>query len=235
MCRGVTYKPLLFDHLPKCGGSSLNRYLESNYLRRKTYSLHHRNHGSLVEEFLKMSESKRYSYNLIKGHRAHELVDYVAPECLKVTVFREPIDRVVSHYYYAKGKVDHYLHRRIVEGEMDLAEYVKSGVSAELSNWYTVHFSGLSAEEVKINPEKAAKEAMQIVRGKYDIVGFLEEFDAFLSQLKRQAGFIHDFPSRRANVTKDRLCLTDIDPGVLEVVEEYNRADVLLYRALLSQ
>ena len=90
---------ILFDHLPKCGGSSLNKYLEMHYPRRRTFSIDGYHPEVSVEKFKNLSKKNRHGYDLVKGHLAHELLDYVHPECLKVTVLREPVDRIISHYY----------------------------------------------------------------------------------------------------------------------------------------
>ena len=115
-------RKILFDHLPKCGGSSLNAYLEAHYPMRKRFSIG-RNPTASVDEFKAFSRYKRHGYDLVKGHLAHKLLDYAHPECLKITVFREPVDRIVSHYYYAKRNETHYLYSKILKSRMNLEEY----------------------------------------------------------------------------------------------------------------
>ena len=84
------YKKILFDHLPKCGGTSLNKYLEVNYPSQKIFSINGLNPRVSIDEFKKLPISKRYEYDLVKGHAGNQLLDYVHPGCLKVTVLREP-------------------------------------------------------------------------------------------------------------------------------------------------
>ena len=75
-------RKILFDHLPKCGGSSLNVYLEAHYPKRKTFSTNGLNPTASVDDFKNLSQRKRHGYDLVKGHLAHNLLEYAHPECL---------------------------------------------------------------------------------------------------------------------------------------------------------
>ena len=102
-------KKVFFDHVPKCGGTSVTDYLQDHYLRRKTFSVKTHDASASIESFKTKSQETRYKYDFVKGHNAHKLIDHVNPECIKVTVLREPLDRIISHYYYAKRVPAHYL------------------------------------------------------------------------------------------------------------------------------
>jgi len=51
-------KRVLFDHLHKCGGSSLNKYLETHYPRRKIFSTNGRKPELSIEKFKSFSGLK---------------------------------------------------------------------------------------------------------------------------------------------------------------------------------
>lgn len=227
-------KKTLFDHLPKCAGSSLNQYLQKQYLRRKTYSIDAQNMDGSIARFMAMSESKRHSYDLIKGHRAHELLDYAHPDCLKITVFRDPVDRIVSHYYYVKQQERHPLHDFAITADMTLAHYVKEGDSEELRNWYTSHFTGLNEGDIGCAPKKSQDEAFDIVTTKYDIIGFLDDFQSFVKELKIAAGYTDDYVDSRVNVTRVRPVLSQVAESDKDAVMQANAVDIHLYDQLKS-
>jgi len=231
LCFLSTEKPrkVLFDHLPKCGGASLNRYLGTHYPRRKTFSLDGQNPSLSVNKFKSLSERDRYGYDLIKGHLAHELLDYIYPECLKVTVLREPLDRIISHYYYAKRTPSHYLYSKIHQSGMGLEEYATSNLSDELRNWYTTHFSGLSLDDVERRPEESIAKALEVILKRYDIVGFVDNFSSFLETLRSQAK-LRDAYKERVNVTQEREKLSHIEESVMNKIREVNKIDIVLYR-----
>ena len=82
---------------------------------RKTFHINGANPISSTNYFRQLSEKRRFKYELVYGHCAQKIIEYIDPYSLKITVLREPIDRIVSHYYYAKSNPNHYLHKQIVK------------------------------------------------------------------------------------------------------------------------
>jgi len=223
-------RKILFDHLPKCGGTSLNVYLEAHYPRRKTFSINGINPTASVEYFKNLPQRKRHGYDLVKGHFAHELINYAHPECLRVTVLREPVDRIISHYYYAKRTQSHYLYSKIHSSKMSLEEYATSDLSGELRNWYTTHFSGLTVDAAELNPEESITNAVDVLINRYDIIGFLDNFSSFTENLRNQAGLRYKYQNRKVNVTQARPALNDVPQSVITKIKKVNHLDIALYR-----
>lgn len=223
---------ILFDHLPKCGGSTLNTYLGKHYPQRRIFSIIGSNPWASVGEFKGGSEHKRYKYDLIQGHHAKQLIDFVHPDCLKVTVLREPIDRIISHYSYARTRPKHYLYQKIHQSNMSLDNYVTSGISPELRNFYTTHFSGLTIDDAESNPEKAINSALEMVLNTYDIVGSLDNFPAFTERLRDQAGLRYKYQNTRENVTKGRVSIDDVPMSTISTIEQVNHLDMILYKKI---
>jgi hypothetical protein len=225
-------RKIIFDHLPKCGGSSLNKYLQAHYPRRKIFSINGLDPISSVDEFKNYSISKRNSYDLVKGHLANQLFDFVHPESIKVTVLREPIDRIVSHYFWAKRTPQHYLYTKIHDSEMNLEDYVTSGISEELRNWYTTHFSGLTVDDAEKNPDKAINRAIEVIMRAYDIIGLLDNLSFFLGTLRKKARLRYSFHNEKVNATRGRIAVHDIQQSIITKIEQANHLDVALYRKI---
>lgn len=224
-------KKILFDHLPKCGGSSLNYYLAKHYPRRKTFSLNGADPESSVKKFINKSQRERFSYDLIKGHLAHELLDYAPHACIKVTVLRDPVERIVSHYYYAKSTPKHYLYSKIHDANMNLEDYVSSNIGGELHNWYTTHFTGLSVEEVQSNQVNSLENAHEVIK-KYDIVGFLDKYADFINKLQNKANLRYSYSDKKINVTCKKPLLKEIPKDTLKLIHDANIVDIKLYNRL---
>lgn len=225
-------RKILFDHLPKCGGSTLNTYLEAHYPSRRTYSTDGWEPEKSVEEFKRFSKHKRYGFHLVKGHLANELIDLAHPECLKITVFREPVDRLVSHYFFAKETPRHYLYPKIHALALSLEAYIESGLSGELRNWYTTHFTGLSLSEAEADPENSVKLAFDNVSRKYDVIGFLDSFTVFTSTLRERAHLRLTYQNKKANVTKKRVALAEVEQSAINKIKQINHLDIELYKRL---
>lgn len=225
-------RKILFDHLPKCGGSSLHAYLEKEYPQRKIFSIDGGNPQESAAKFKSLPQAKRYAYDLVKGHIANQLIEFAHPACLKVTILREPVDRIVSHYYYAKSTPEHYLYPKIRKSGMSLESYASSGISTELRNWYTTHFSGLSIEAAEANPEDAIENAMKVLLNDYDIVGLLENYSSFAERLRQQAGLRYQYQNEKVNPTQGRVSINDVPKSTIRVIEQINHLDVVLYRKI---
>ncbi len=227
-------KKVLFDHLPKCGGSSLNLYLQAHYSRRKTFIISGLDPAASVKAFQSLSQSRRYEYDLVRGHLGREFLNYVHPECVVVTMMREPTNRIISHYYYAKRRKTHYLHSEIHKLNMTLEQYATSDLSAELRNWYVAHFSGLVPSDIEANPNDSLAKAVEVLTARYDIIGFLDEFETFIESLRCVAGLRENYNGIKSNVTTDRPPIQDIPQATIETIKDVNHLDIKLYQRIKS-
>ena len=233
--RNYTAGRVLFDHLPKCAGSAIDTYLGAQYPRRHVFKTDPNFPRESVAKFRKMSEIDRFRYRLVVGHMAHDLVELVHPETTKLTILREPIDRIVSHYYYVLQQDQHYLHDRVVGENIKLEQYATLGLSEELSNWYTTHFTGWTLDEVNRNPTGALKCALEVVTQKYDIVGFQNDLPGVAEQIRTAARFTDAFENAMTNQTRKRLSLREISDEARKSIGGANAVDLDLYSALERQ
>lgn len=229
------HKPnrILFDHLHKCGGSSLNNYLETHYPARKVFSTNGRRPEKSVKEFQNLPQSKRYQYLLIKGHLANQLIDYIHPDHLKITLLRNPVDRIVSLYYYAKESPKHNLYLEINQAGMSLEDFATSDITIEVRNRYTTHFAGLSPIDVELHPKNALNTAINTIK-EYDVIGFLDDFVNFTDSLRLQAELKYKYDNKRINVTKKRAAIDEIPLSVINTIKEINYLDLELYEKIRS-
>lgn len=223
---------MLFDHLPKCGGMTVNRYLKSQYRYRKIYQIDGRNPQNSVCVFKSLPEARRFDYDLVLGHLAYELIDFVHPDTISLTIFRDPVDRIISHYHYVKQYSNHYLHDLVTSKKMTLEEYVTSGISDELRNWYVTHFLGVAIDEAENLPDWSVTEAYRIVTNRYHVIGFLDDLVTVMNSLGREVGYRRRFQNTYLNKTASRPAKHEIDASVLNTIKQVNFLDVELYSRL---
>ena len=228
------YSPgrVLFDHLPKCAGSAIDAYLGSHYPKRLVFKTDPNQPRSSVAKFKELSTEERHRYRLVVGHMAHDLVDLVHPETTTLTILREPVDRIVSHYFYVLQQEQHYLHERVVKDNIQLEDYATLGLSDELENWYTTHFTGLTIEQVEQDPQAALEHAIDLIAEKYDIIGFQTNLPDVAERLQRAACFGDAFENALTNQTRKRLSLREISDQARQSIADANAVDVKLYTAL---
>lgn len=227
-----TPQKVLFDHLPKCGGTTVEHYLKSQYRTKKIYMIDGQNPQYSVTVFKSLPEAKRYNYDFVYGHLADELHDFVHPDTTFLTIFRDPVDRIMSHYYYVRRKPNHYLHDIVTSKNMTLEEYATSGLSVELRNWYVTHFLGISTDEAESRPDWSVAEAYRIVKDRYHVIGFLDNLDTAMNILGNEVGYRKRFQNSFRNKTSRRPGMNELDVSVLKIIEQVNFLDVELYGQL---
>jgi hypothetical protein len=225
---------ILFDHLPKCGGTTINLYLTNHFPKRYVFRLSGTAPYESVEEFLSFTKKKRWNKKLVYGHAAHDLQGFTHPDTIKITVFREPIDRIISHYFYVKRTENHYLHDLVIKNNIQLIDYCSSNLSDELSNWYVTHFTGLSLVEVENNPEKSIELAFGNIIEMYDLIGFQDSISTFVKVLKYRFSLKVPEQIDEKNKTKNRLQIKDISQDTIDRISESNSLDIQLYSKLVA-
>jgi len=169
---------------------------------------------------------------LVYGHNANQLFDDVNPDAIRATVIREPVDRIVSHYYYVKRNERHSLHKIVTENKIPLSEYCSQDLSNELENWYVSHFSGLCWDDVNSAPQNAVNKAVNNLLETYHVIGFQEDIASFINQVRSVAGIGKQYQAKRINVTKQRKPLADIEKDVIRRIQEKNQLDIQFYQRI---
>ncbi len=228
------HKTVVFDHLPKCGGTSINSYLTTVFPNRYTYGINGADPHNSVKKFMSLAAKKRHRYKLVYGHQAYKLLDFTDPGSIRATVFREPVDRIISHYYFVKREKEHYLHEKIESDNIQLDEYCYHDLSGELQNYYVTRFTGLSIAEVEKDPEKSVKLAMKNIVETYHVIGFQENIPLFITDLKRAANIDVEFKNEFLNQTKSRVTVNQLDNSVVEKIATKNALDIELFNRLYS-
>jgi hypothetical protein len=215
--------------VPKCGGTSMSDYFRRHYVVSATFD----RYGARPyeqEQFLALPEPERHAYEFVLGHGVHPLLDHCDPGIVAVTILREPVARIVSHYYFVKATPGHYLHRRVMASGMTLRDYAASGISNELRNDMVCRFLGVTPEEAEADPEGAVDAAWDVLQDRYDVVGVLERLGPAMEAIRVAAGLSSRWSDVRINRTKGKVPIEKITAEDRCVIEEHNALDIELYR-----
>ena len=192
---------VLFFHVPKCAGTSLSHPF------RVAYALSHFKLDEQVSRTVVSAEDvdrwMEYKRNLFLYHalagvgfvQGHVPYDPGAFEALHgravfMTVLREPMDRVISHYHF-----DTRLHR------VPFDEFLESPSGSVECNAYSHFFGGLPFDGAP--PSDAHRDAAIEALQRFDAVGTVEEPEQMLSRIRALTGFRFRLPKR--NVGDRRL------------------------------
>jgi hypothetical protein len=223
---------VLFEHVPKCGGTTILGYLISQYEMDTIFNIDGSNPSKSIDYFMSLPERERYSFHLIQGHGAHRLLRYADPETKRATILRDPVDRIISHYYYVLRNPSHYLYSDVTTKGMSLLDYATSNLSSELCNDYVCRFLQISAKEAEGNPDETVFRAFDTLQKDFDVIGTVDNLNSAMQSLARIALFRTKFKDGKLNATADRPKLSEIDPETRLAIAEVNHLDVRLYKLI---
>lgn len=220
---------LIFLHVPKTAGVSMSRTIIRQFSEDEIYHVrspaHERapvfskDHGT-VDDFRRLPESQRGRYRLILGHMHFGLHEHVPRPCAYVTVLRDPVERLLSHYGQFRRMVENH---EFPDGRTfsTFEEFCRAKWNAA-DNHQTrflcgVEFDGYSRPE---NLERAKEN----LRKHFRVVGTMERFDETVGVLHRVHGW-PDVAQFRDNVGRGRLQREAVDEEFLAYLEALNCLD----------
>lgn len=217
---------VLFNHVPKCAGSTINNYLKSCCSQSRLFSTDGYDPLPTAQEFKKLPQSQRYGYQVVTGHETDKLIEYVRPDAVTCTVLRDPVDRVVSYYWYMKQDEKHPLHEDATAKK--LSEMLDERCPA-ICNWVACYFARRTRVDAEANPVDTVNEASERLSG-YSLVGFQDDLLKFGRRLGRVAGLQKEFSNHHDNVTAHRPQLWEVPTTLCQHIASANWLDVRLYK-----
>lgn len=220
---------LLFLHIPKAGGSTLHAILDREYGRGPTVWT---TDWPDEEEIGRLPLEERAAIDLIKGHFHFGLHRLFPQQAAYVTLVRDPVARVISHYHYVRHKPEHPLHRRVVDGGLSLREYVTAGLSDELENGQTRLLS-TRARESGTCDRACLEEAKHNLVEHFPVVGVTERFDESILLFRQTFGWRLPLYAP-INVARQRD-RTPVDAETRQSIRERNGLDEELYAFVVGR
>ncbi|KAF2078645.1 hypothetical protein CYY_000016 [Polysphondylium violaceum] len=226
-------KPHIFIHIPKCAGSSLSGIFKRNE-KRELYD-HHWKHPSFKQvQTITAKET-------IFGHIRYGLHFYYQQEMPHMiaekqnglnkysylTMLREPVDRVISHYYYHRQNRKDPFHKLAMEHS--LKEWI--AISPSANNEQARMICGLGDQSFGDN--STFDLAHHHLKYTFKYVGITERFPESLVLLSHYAG-LQSIRYAKINTGRQRVGVKDVPEDVVEEIKKRNWIDVSLYNMALD-
>lgn len=222
---------LIFLHIPKTAGTTLNLLLENYYQPAESYATFpNRMHpdGSL-EGFRELSQEKVDQLKLLTGHMGFGLHERFSRPVIYTTLLRDPVGRVVSQYLNAMRNRDSTVYPMIQAGHMDLKEFGRYYAASNMDNLQTRMIAGnWEKKGVGRCDEAMLAKARDNLQRYFPVVGLNERFDEFYLLLCRQMGWRPHFYVRYNQAPRARSAV-ELDSETRAVIEGYNEFDMALY------
>jgi len=204
---------VIFHHIPKTGGTTVNSILNNHFTKEETFPKH------FQFRLKKRPLLKPGQYKLISGHFLFSTFKNLPGK--RITFLREPVERVLStqRFYEDFHKKSPLMNRQHI---FPVGDPIKM-----LRNHQCKYFSSLNTYDPNISDEEHLESAKHNLEHNFFFVGITEDLDRGVPLLCSLLGFTPPNKVPRYNTTQKR---EDGYPETLiNEIRERNWADVELY------
>lgn len=214
---------VIFLHVPKTAGTTLNRLIEWEYPVRQMYSVDPVLFTWSSKHLRKYPASRLRGIRMFKGHMLFGLHEILPQPATYITVLREPVDRVLSAFYFMRTYKLHPLYWKMRRENWTLEDFIHR---SPRTNVQCKIIAG--AEYEKPCTEEICARAMSNIEKHFSVVGLSERFEESLALMKLRYGWkLSSYSS--FNVTRARPKKRDLPQATLDLIMEKNSYDVALY------
>ncbi|NJO79421.1 MAG: sulfotransferase family protein [Cyanobacteria bacterium RM1_2_2] len=216
---------LYFCHIPKTAGMTFRTIIEDQFHCDDVCP------ATLNAQLAKLSPTDLQRYRLFRGHLGFSnLPDLLVNQrVINITILREPVARVISHYDYIR-RMPGDPHYAAVK-DMTLEEFAQRLTAGKLGkNIQTYHV----AKTTQFNLDKlSVSETLELAKNSLDdfgFVGLVERFQDSLFLLSYIFGWKPILNSRKENAAKVKKPINEISEQTIAVIKENSQLDAEIYR-----
>ncbi|MGB6301523.1 MAG: sulfotransferase family 2 domain-containing protein [Rivularia sp. (in: cyanobacteria)] len=228
----MIHSNLIFLHIPKAAGSTLLNIVRRQYNSESIFSIDGTNPIESMKKFKQLPKHEREATPILMGHMYFGAHEFLPQPSTYITMLRDPIERIISFYYYVLRNPDHNHHNLITSKNLGLKDYVKSGIGKQLDNGQTRLLSGIDALDIEFGncSEEMLERAKLNLKKYFTVVGITENFDESLLLMKSKLNWKKSILYTKNNVTKKRPKKLDVSQVDLREIEKLNEFDLEIYR-----
>ncbi len=218
---------ILFMHIAKTAGTAFREVIIENYKHSQVAYLYPHPPGLLVSNLGLLPLDQRARFRLVMGHFEYGIHEFLPQESSYVTIVRDPIKRVISHYYYLLETQAEIT--RNGPSPMSLIEMLEQRRTTDLDNLMVRCFSGVDEYSVpagQIN-RRVYDLAVEHLQTRFAFVGYQDRVDEAYAALRKQ--FNWKAVASLNIVNRGAQSGGSIDEPTRKAVEHFNAWDCRLY------
>ena len=215
---------MLFIHIPKTAGGTLNSIIAKQYPQAAVFQ--HRVYENDVEEKKAvLLQALNDDIRVIRGHYFYGIHEHLTRPYQYITILRDPIDRMISSYYFYKERPQHpnYASTNAV-GIEEFYDRNLDGTFQE--NRQTRMIAGFDQPDQACTPE-VLQQAIDNMERNIAIVGLTERFDESLILIRR--AFNWGVPLYYKHNESSRPSFESVSEATKASLRKHNEYDVQLY------
>lgn len=219
---------VIFLHVPKTAGTTLNRLIEWEYPLFEMYSVDPVFFRWSASHLWQLPVRRLERTRMFKGHMLFGLHEILPQPATYITVLRDPIDRVISAFYFMRSYVLHPLYWKFKRENWTLEDFVRRSPRENVQSKILA-----GAEYNSPCTEEIFEQAKENLFEHFSVVGLSERFEESLALMKLRFGWkLQRYSS--FNVTQARPKKGDLPQPTLDLIVEKNSFDLALYECAVK-
>jgi len=225
MDNGVFSGRVIFDHLPKTGGSALAAWLRETLGTGCVTPNVWGEHRDLIRMY-------GGQHSIISGHIRYYNNEILDPRYRYMTCLREPIDRALSWIFFCVYDAP------LDENSISLKKVIPPFLETDgrecapellraIKNTYVDHFCRVG-KNGEVNDDERLANSIEAIH-RYDVVGLYENYSRFVEDVSDLIQIEAPATLTKVNVTTQRPQVDQISPALRDRLIAWNQLDLRLY------
>ena len=224
---GDPWRPVIFPHVPKTGGSSLRSVFDHQYGRSRVLRVNRADPRATVDALARLPGPERRSISALVGHMPYGIDDALGVRCTYVTMMRHPVKRVVSLHAYLSRSGAERLGWSIPRG-MSLEAFLTDWEQAPLvRNEQARQIAGPFPDGTAEASDSTLAQAKRNIIADIPVVGLTERFDESVLVMQNVLGWAPPRYARRKVAPRQQSTVVPLELRAL--IADLNSVDVQLY------
>jgi hypothetical protein len=220
---GDLEESIIFLHLPKTAGTTVNRLIEWEYRLSEMYSIDPVLFEWSAAHLRKLPPERLKKIRMFKGHLAFGLHEVLPQPATYITVLRDPVDRVISAYYFMRSYKLHPFYWKLRRQKWTFEDYVRN---SRRDNVQSKIVAG--AKYLEPCTREIVEKAKYNLQHHFSVVGLSARLEESLALMKLRFGWKLSFYSS-FNITRSRPKKRDLPETTLDLIRQRNAFDMELY------
>lgn len=217
----VKLSPAVFLHIPKTAGTTIVNLAQRHYGCARVSS-----HG----DFVGVQAEELANKDFVSGHFGYEFASKIMPGRFSFTFLRDPIERIVSSYYFCQTRDPNEFPEYKLAQENSLERYLELTLESKQGVWnrQCMLLAQGWVNEKDLSDEELVRQAI-LHLDTFSYVGFTETFDQDSRIITSKLGMMFTDRGKRSNVTPNRPDVKSLPVATKNLLDRVSELDRQVY------